>query len=44
MLSFFRKKNSESDVVTRIGAVRSVTVAADVSSCEFFFDFWFVYI
>lgn len=30
MLSFFRKK-SESDVVTKVGAVRSVVVGADVS-------------
>lgn len=31
MLSFFRKK-SESDVVTKVGAVRSVVVGADVSN------------
>lgn len=31
MLSFFRKKHSESDVVTKIGAVRSIVVEADVS-------------
>ncbi|CRL03540.1 CLUMA_CG016494, isoform A [Clunio marinus] len=29
MLSFFRKKNSESEVVTKVSAVRSVVVGVD---------------
>lgn len=43
MLSFFRKKNSESDVVTKVGAIRSVVVDANVSrnlmKCEKFLLF-----
>lgn len=45
MLSFFRKKNSDTDVVTKVGAVRSVVVGVDVSqNRRILKKFCFVYI
>jgi hypothetical protein len=43
MLSFFRKK-SESDVVTKVGSVRSVVVGPDVSKSLKSIKFRFVYV
>lgn len=41
MLSFFRKKNSESDVV-KFGSVRSVVVDANVRFCFLFLMFVYI--
>lgn len=44
MLAFFRKKNSDSEIGSKVGSVRSVVVGADVSFFEEVKKIFFVYI